>query len=168
MSEIMEKKETATVEAEPSTTKETTQAEQTGPEPDSENTFTREQVSAIVQERLARERKGMKAKAMQVWDALDQREADLAAKERRLECQAFLQEKGYPVELLDQIDMRDVDTFKDKAEKLHGIFSSHLITYPSVRDGGEVLRTPSPDDGLRSAFDHSEHKPKDYTKTFGR
>lgn len=162
---MSKKEKDAVMEAENSIKTETTQAEpdhwitDPGPVPDNEEDtkpmFSKYQVSAIIRERVARERRLSEARLAEL-------ENKLAANERRSECQAFLREKGYPSELLEQIDTGDVEAFKGKAEKLNDIFSAHLYPAPKVRDAGEVLKPLKSGEALRSAFSNSEHVPKQY------
>lgn len=75
-------------------------------------TFTQEEVNRIVSERLQRERdKAGPSPA-------DQREADLRARESKMDCREFVTEKGYPAGLLDILDTSDFERFRTSVEKL--------------------------------------------------
>ena len=78
-----------------------------------EKLFTQDDVNRIVSDRLARER----AKAEP-----DTREAELKAREARMDCREFLSDKKYPADLLDILPTADVDTFKASVEQLVGLF----------------------------------------------
>lgn len=83
-----------------------------------ERLFTQEEVNKIVGERLAR----YKAKTEPAPE--DQREQALKARETRLECREYIQDKGYPRELLDILDTADGEKFKAAAEQLAGLTGS--------------------------------------------
>ena len=57
-------------------------------------TFTQEEVNRIVQERLAKKRRG-------TGQTIEERELDLTRRENRMKCAERLSESGYPKELLD-------------------------------------------------------------------
>ena len=69
-------------------------------------TFTQEEVNRIVQDRLARERRG-------TGQTIEERELDLTRRENRMKCAEKLTEAGYPKELLDILDTSNAETFSD-------------------------------------------------------
>lgn len=95
--------------------------EPTKAEPANEKLFTQEEVNEIIKNRLKRQ--GEKQKEA-VADATAEAEktltdkmAELKSRETRLDCRAYLIEKGYPPELLDIIDTSDTEKFMEKADK---------------------------------------------------
>lgn len=74
-------------------------------------TFTQEEVNRIVQDRLARERRG-------TGQTIEERELDLTRRENRMKCAEKLTEAGYPKELLDILDTSNAETFMENVGKL--------------------------------------------------
>ena len=74
-------------------------------------TFTKEEVNRIVQDRLARERRG-------TGQTIEERELDLTRRENRMKCAEKLTETGYPKELLDILDTSNAETFMENVGKL--------------------------------------------------
>lgn len=74
-----------------------------------EKTFTQEEVNTIVQDRLAKEKEKHKKELASV-------QADIARREKRLEAQDRLTEKGYPKELVDLVNFESDDTFNTSLE----------------------------------------------------
>lgn len=74
-------------------------------------TFTQEEVNRIVQDRLARERRG-------TGQTIEERELDLTRRENRMKCAEKLTEAGYPKELLDILDTSNTETFMENVGKL--------------------------------------------------
>ena len=70
--------------------------------------FTQEDVNRIVSDRLAREREKL----------VDDREKDLKAREARLDCRDYLDNKKYPAKLLELLDCSDVEKFKTAADAM--------------------------------------------------
>lgn len=77
--------------------------------------FTQEEVDRIVQDRLAREKKKYQP---QEPDSLQEREQALAKREAALGARELLTTEGYPTELADILDYKDLDDFKQKYEAL--------------------------------------------------
>ena len=73
--------------------------------------FTQEEVNRIVQDRLARERRG-------TGQTIEERELDLTRRENRMKCAEKLTEAGYPKELLDILDTSNTETFMENVGKL--------------------------------------------------
>ena len=104
-----------------------------------EKLFTQADLDRIIGERLARAR--VKAEP----SPEDAREADLKAREARLDCREFLTDKKYPVELLDILGASDVETFKGNVERLAGLFWGMKDTHSSgirVNLGGPLTGSP--------------------------
>ena len=80
-----------------------TPAEQTG----GQKTFNQDQVNAIVQERLARDREKQS-------EELGKREQELLQREFRLNSRQKLIDRGYPENLMDALNLSDEKSF-DKA-----------------------------------------------------
>lgn len=124
-------------------TNQNTEQQPTTPTPEAsggqgEKLFTQADLDRIIGERLARAR--VKAEP----SPEDAREADLKAREARLDCREFLTDKKYPVELLDILGTADVETFKGNVERLAGLFrgmkdDSHMIR---VDLGGSLTGSP--------------------------
>ena len=74
-------------------------------------TFTQEEVNRIVQDRLARERRG-------TGQTIEERELDLTRRENRMKCAEKLTEAGYSKELLDILDTSNAETFMENVGKL--------------------------------------------------
>lgn len=85
-------------------------------------TFTQEEVNRIVSDRLTREREKWSQQP-----AEDEREKALKAREARLDCRDYLDEKKLPVALLDVLDSSDVDKFKAAADAM-------IKAFPTVAD----------------------------------
>ena len=83
-----------------------------GKEPKS---FTQEEVDRIVQDRLARERKKHQPSEP---DPLQEREQALAKREATIGVKELLTTEGYPKELADILEYKDLDDFKKKYEAL--------------------------------------------------
>lgn len=113
-----------------------------------EKTFTQDEVNRIVSERLAREREKNTA------NQGDEREQALRARENRLECRDYLDEKGYPSKLIDVLGDMDSEKFKGVvdalADKFPGIFQQPMIKGVVVAPTG--TRSPSIDGRISEAF----------------
>lgn len=130
---------------------------------ESERLFTAEEVSAIVQKRLERERQKAAKAADNAEKCSDNAEhAELIAKAARLECLEYVLSAGISPDILDIIDTKDVEAFKVKADKLKAM--NTISAYPIIRDGGEVIKRESdPNAGLKEAFSRkAKHKPKEF------
>lgn len=145
-----------------------TQPEENG---NAEKMFTQDDVDRIIKQRLNEKR--MKVAEVETKEAdlkgkesdLQAREADLSAREAafkaeqsRYECQKHLEHMRYPLELLDELDTSDVDTFKQQAYRLSTAFAN--------RPQRDVLPLRDPEapepDGVVSAFRDTKHTPKKY------
>lgn len=85
-----------------------------------EKTFTQAEVDAIVNNRLARERKrllGEKTNELNT-NKTEAKETELSRRENNLTCREFLIENNLPKELLDVLDTGSFETFKGNIEKL--------------------------------------------------
>lgn len=80
-----------------------------------EKLFTQADLDRIIGERLARER----AKAEPSAD--EAREADLKAREARLDCREYISAEGFPEALLELFDTSDAEKFKAAIQRLDGI-----------------------------------------------
>lgn len=83
-------------------------------------TFTQEDVNRIVSERLARERDKLTPQP----NPVDEREADIAARESRLDCREYLLLKNYPADLLEILDTSDPEQFKASVDRLQALFGA--------------------------------------------
>lgn len=70
----------------------------------SEKTFTQEDVNRIVQDRLAEEKR--------------RTDAEIQKRDAKIACMEYALEKGYSKDVADLIGSDDVETFKEKAERL--------------------------------------------------
>lgn len=112
----------------------TTEQQPTTPTPEEsgdqgEKLFTQGDLDRIIGERLARER------AKQEPSPEDTREADLMAREARMDCREFIGKEGYPAELLELFDTTDPEKFKAAVSKLDGIVdlpSNHRKPAPRI------------------------------------
>lgn len=80
-----------------------------------EKMFTQDDVNRIVSERLARERQKMAPSPE------DTREADLKAREARMDCREYISAEGFPAALLDLFDTKDAEKFKAAVKQLDAI-----------------------------------------------
>ena len=123
--------------SEPINTNQNPEQQPTTPTPEAsggqgEKLFTQDDVNRIVSDRLARER----AKAEPSPE--DTREADLRAREARLDCREFISAEGYPTALLELFDTTDAAKFKATVEKLDSIVdlpSNHRRPVPRLVTG---------------------------------
>lgn len=128
------------------TNQNTEQQPETTPTPEAsggqgEKLFTQANLDRIIRERLARAR--VKAEP----SPEDAREADLKAREARMDCREYLSDKKYPAELLDILPTGDSETFKASADKLAALFRGSAKPAGGVRvDFGAPLGS-----GYRSA-----------------
>lgn len=70
----------------------------------SEKTFTQEDVNRIVQDRLAEEKR--------------RADTEIQKRDAKIACMEYALEKGYSKDVADLIGSDDVETFKEKAERL--------------------------------------------------
>ena len=94
---------------------ETNTTEPTGTNGKEPKSFTQEEVDRIVQDRLAREKKKYQ---QQEPDPFQEREQALAKREAALGVKELLTAEGYPMELSEIIEYKDLDDFKRKYEAL--------------------------------------------------
>lgn len=135
-------------------TNQNTEQQPTTPTPEAsggqgEKLFTQADLDRIIGERLARER----AKAEPSPE--DAREADLKAREARMDCREYLSDKKYPADLLDILPTGDIEAFKASVEKLAGLFQRPAPTGNTIRVdlGGPLTGTPPRNaDGIADAF----------------
>lgn len=90
--------------------------------------FTQEEVSRIVQDRLARE-KGKRS------EGETQREAELAKREAKVSCMEYVYSKGYNKDILELLDVSDFEAFKEKADKLDAMLTSEKSKETTVQGG---------------------------------
>lgn len=148
-----------------------TQPEENG---NAEKMFTQDDVDRIIKQRLNEKR--MKVAEVEAREAdlkgkesdLQAREADLSTREAafqaaqsRYECQKHLEHMRYPLELLDELDTSDVDTFKQQAYRLATAFANR----PQRK--APPMRNPDADEkssfyDVDSAFRDAKHTPKKY------
>ncbi len=140
--------------SEPINTNQNPEQQPTTPTPEAsggqgEKLFTQDDVNRIVSDRLARER----AKAEPSPE--DEREADLKAREARMDCREFLSDKKYPADLLDILPTADVEAFKASVETLAELFQQPAPKAGTIRvDLGAPLggNPPRNADGIANAF----------------
>lgn len=110
-------------------------------------TFTQEELNTIVQDRLAKE----KAKYEKL---LEDMQTDVAKREKRLDAQEKLKEKGLPAELVSLVNLNDEKSFNTSLELIertykqqqsqpqpHGEEMHKSMPY-SPRDGGAYHGDP--------------------------
>lgn len=113
--------------------------------------FTQDEVNKIVSERLARDRE---KRATQQDDTKEQA---LKARESKLDCREYLNEKKYPAELLDILDTSDVEQFKAAVDKIQAIYGvndnrakfKNPPRFAASSNGGGSLAANDP---IRNAF----------------
>ena len=116
--------------------------------------FTQAEVDKIIKERLARER--AKAAPHEPTEA-QKREANLTARESRIECRAYLLDNSLPAELLDVLDTSDIAKFRRAAETIHGLMKSYKKPYVAP------LYDPTIPINPKTGFEPGQkHKPKAY------
>lgn len=81
-------------------------------------TFTQEEVNAIVQKRLAEE-KSKHAKE------LEDMQEEVAIREKKLDAQERLKEKGLPAELVGLVNLRDEESFNSSIELIEKTYTHH-------------------------------------------
>ena len=126
-----------------------TQMEEHG---DKAKTFTQEEVNAIIQERLAKE----KAKyEKQIADM----QADIKHREKRLEAVGKLKEKGIPEELVDLVKLDDDKAFNASMELLERTYKQNQPGTSNEGDGHASQKGYKPrggtavcDDPIREAM----------------
>ena len=133
-----------------------------GPAAEKQKNFTQSEVNEIIRKRL-KNYKGP-TEYRERFEALEQREAEFAAKESKFNAAAYCREKGYPDALADVLDVSDFEGFKEKADALHNLYAAQRQLYPFINDGGEPInQTGSYEGTIASAFSRSaKHEPKPY------
>ena len=96
---------------------EPTPAEQTG----GQKTFSQDQVNAIVQERLARDREKQA-------EELGKREQELLQREFRLNSRQKLMDKGYPETLLDALNCSSEEAFDKALGIVDGLMNERAVS----------------------------------------
>lgn len=101
-------------------------------------TFTQEEVNTIIQDRLAKE------KAKHEKQLLDM-QADISRREKRLDAQERLREKGLPAELADLVNLNDDKSFNTSLELIEKTYKQQ---HPIQAGDEENARPPySPSGG---------------------
>ncbi len=135
--------------------------EQTASAPEGEKLFTQAELEAIINKRLARER----AKEQKAAPAVSDEE--LTRRAAMLDCKEYVLNNGLSMDLLEILDTNNVETFKEKAERLQAINAAKRETkteYPALKDAGEVRKINDESAQIRAAFARTTHKPKEYIK----
>ena len=114
--------------------------------------FTQDEVNKIVSDRLARDREKRSAQQQE-----DTKEMALKARESKLDCREYLNEKSYPAELLEVLDTSDVEKFKSNADKLQGIYGAdqkraRFVNPPRFTAPSRGGSNPTQHDPIRDAF----------------
>lgn len=121
----------------------------------SEKLFTQAEVNEIVRKRLEKVKQDPPAPREPT--ELEKREAALAAKESRIQCQEYLIGNNLPMQLLDILDTSNPNEFNKRAEMVNSLIraakGSDPLFEPS-RGGAEF--------DIDAAFAKVGHKPKDY------
>ena len=100
--------------------------------------FTQEEVNRIISDRLTREREKFAQQPQE-----DEREKALKAREARLDCRDYLDNKKYPAALLDVLDSSDAERFKTAADLL-------VKQFPSIAAADQMPPPYSPGTGSSS------------------
>lgn len=125
--------------------------------------FTQDEVNEIVKKRLMREkgkeeRKGAGDGITEREKSIEEREVLVSARENRVACFEFANEKGYPKKLLEILDTSDPEKFREQAEKLTELYKQEK---PKVYPGVERSNFTPHNSGVRP-FADTKHKPKQY------
>lgn len=112
-------------------------------------TFTQDDVNRIVQDRLAKER-GKRS------DELAAKEAELCQREFKINATEALKSKGLPVELLDALNCKDMESF-NKSVEIIGDYINQIKTEEEIKDNRVRFTTPISShkglkDGIRTAM----------------
>ena len=132
-------------------------------EREEERLFTQSEVNEIIKRRLERN-KAANAEHEEAIASLEERERQLnelqdkmAKRESLINCKAYLQEKGYPLDLVDIIETSDFDTFRDKADK--AVKMSNITNIAPLGSNEPTITGGSIPEGFAFGY---KHKPKDY------
>jgi len=124
--------------------------------------FTQEQVNEIVKKRLERQKEdnldaqNLEERAKE----LEAKERDFSLRESRFSCREYLNEKGYPDDLLDILDTSDLKKFKEKADKTCQIFGLTYYSVAPLASTEPIIKKET------LGFEKDEgHKPKGYWAT---
>ena len=131
----------------------TTQPEDNGTQ--NERLFTQEEVNKIVSDRLERDRAKRTSAAAN--DEL-QKAAELKAWESRLTCKEYLIENGYAPELLDCVDTSDVESFKNKIEKIQTTQRPAHKPHPYNTESAEVAKNAATMRAFKEKIPHTPSK----------
>ena len=105
-------------------------------------TFTQEEVNAIVQERLAKE-KAKHAKE------LEDMQTDIIKREKKLDAQERLKEKGLPAELVGLVNFSDEESFNNSLDLIEKTYSKHENNKANYSPmSGEGVQTDSVRDAM--------------------
>lgn len=107
-------------------------------------TFTQEEVNTIVQDRLAKE----KAKYEK---QLEDMQTDVARREKRLDAQEKLKEKGLPAELVDLVNLNDEKSFNTSLELIERTYKQQQPQPQRKENHGSGQYAPR--DGAASSGD---------------
>lgn len=115
-----------------------------------DKTFTQEEVNAIIQDRLGKE------KAKHEKQMLDLQK-DVSRREKRLQALEKLNEKGLPGELVDLVRLDDDEAFNSSIELLEKTYGNSNIAANQGIRRGQASYTPanggtSNEDPIRSAM----------------
>ncbi len=121
----------------------------TGEPAATEKTFTQDEVNQIISERLKRERAKTEPPD-------DSKEKELSERESRLDCREYIDNKGYPKELLNLFDTSNIETFKGSVENLIKAFPSIVGTKATGGTG-----SPCPPGGFNFPRQRQLSKGKD-------
>ena len=129
--------------------------------------FTEEEVNDIVRKRLERYKEKHPVQSdeetARIATELDARTAELSKREFMLDCKGYLFEKGYASDLIEVINADDIESFKEKADKLNQMIKKSQPAMPVFQ-----AELPPGADAIASAFSKdNRHKPKDYRKIRG-
>lgn len=134
------------------------------PEEKEAKLFTSEQVNEIIRKRL-KDYKGGKEFTARIAE-VERREQELTQREARLSAEIYLREKGYPLDLLDVIDVNDYDAFVEKAESVNALIKKQIDEipkYPSLDGvGGDPIFDQNPDIVAAAFSRTAQHEPKEF------
>lgn len=132
---------------------------------DQEKLFTQAEVDEIIKKRLARGKiddddlKERSASLEEREKQLADLQSTMAKREAQIDCKAYLQEQGYPLDLAEILDTSDVEAFKAKADKAFTITKS---SGGSFAPGYNPETPPPKEDIAAKAFARDfKHTPKE-------
>ena len=126
-----------------------------------ERLFTQAEVDEIIKKRLERiKEKQPDADTLDKLAKLEEKTTELDKREFGLNCKSYLIDKGYDPDLLDIISADDLDSFKDKADRLNSMIGSRQPAPPLANS--ESINTDSTSDKIADAFSlRNKHIPKE-------